>query len=440
MNSRHGRGLGKWARCLGHPLSKIHAFMLVAMMAHSAPTLADATSGSVDANAPIFSFGGFGTLGAVHSSEDNAEFSGTTYKPTGAGYDHSWSAAVDSLIAAQVTANFTPKLSAVLQVISEQNYDASFTPHVEWANVKYQFTPDFSIRIGRTALPIFMLTDSRKIGYAIPWVRPPVALYDLVGVTSNDGVDGSYRMSMGAATNTLQVTAGRSDSKFPPYEGFPGGTIRARGLTALADSFEAGFATVRVTYGWSRVTIADFDPLFAAFRQFGPQGVEISDKYAVDNRRVTFVGMGASYDPGKWFVMGEWGSFDSHSLPGESTGWYVSGGPRLGKFTPYVMYSGLKADSNTSDPGLTVAQLPPYLAAPATELNALLNTALRSIDIDRTISAGLRWDVMKDIDLKLQMDHIRNGAGSAGTLSDIQPSFRPGGTVNLFSAAVDFVF
>jgi hypothetical protein len=398
---------------------------------YSGPTQADAGGGDQASGLPVFSFAGFGTLGVVHSSEDNAEF-------TGAGYGHSWSAAVDSLIAAQVTANWTTKLSAVLQVISRQNYDDTYTPHIEWANIKYQFTPDFDVRIGRTALPVFMLTDSRNINYASPWVRLPVELYDLVGVSSNDGVDASYRMSVGTGTNTIQFTAGGSDTRFPVGDG--SGTVHARGLRTIADTFEAGFATVRLTYGRSRVTIAEFDPLFDAFRQFGPQGIAIADKYDVDNRVVNFLGMGASYDPGKWFVMSEIGHFSTHSLPGNNTGWYISGGPRLGRFTPYATYAARKVESNRSDPGLTVAAFPPFLAGAAAELNATLNAQLGSIAVQRTISTGVRWDFMKDVDCKLQVDHTRNGAGSPGILQDLQPAFRPGGTVNLISATLDFVF
>lgn len=420
-----------------HPLV---ACVLVVVLWHATVTHADAGADNQGSDAPMFSFGGFGTLGVVHSSEDNADFTGSTFRPTGAGYSHSWSAAVDSLIAAQVTATLTSKLSAVLQVIAEQNYDDTYTPHVEWANVKYQFTPDFSARIGRTALPIFMITDSRKIGYASPWVRPPIELYDLVGVTSNDGIDGSYRMLVGTATNTVQFTAGQSDSRFPGSGGVSFGTVRARGLAALADTFEDGFATLRLTYGRARVTIAEFDPLFDAFRQFGPQGVAIAERYDVDNRLVNFLGMGASYDPGNWFAMSEWGHFNTRSLPGTNTGWYVSGGPRFGEFTPYGTYAARKVDSNRSDPGLTVSSLPPFLAGPATELNASLNSALGSIAVQKTISAGVRWDFIKDVDFKLQIDHSRNGAGSPGTLSDLQPGFQPGGTVNLFSGTVDFVF
>ncbi len=96
-----------------------------------------------DFEAPMFSFSGFGTLGVVHSSEDQADFTSSIFKPDGAGYSHDWSADVDSLIGGQVTPISPQKLSAVLQVIAEQNYDNTYRPHVEWANIEYQFTPEF---------------------------------------------------------------------------------------------------------------------------------------------------------------------------------------------------------------------------------------------------------------------------------------------------------
>jgi hypothetical protein len=73
-------------------------------------------------------------------------------------------------------------------------------------------------------------------------------------------------------------------------------------------------------------------------------------------------------------------------------------------------------------------------------LNAGLNAVLATIAIQRTISVGTRWDFMKNAAFKVQYDHTRIGAGSPGTLINIQPGFAPGGTVNLFSATIDFVF
>ncbi len=388
----------------------------------------------------MFSFSGYGTLGVVHSSEDNADFVVDPFRPNGPGHTRNWSADVDSRMGGQVTANFTRQLSAIVQVIAEQRSDNSYAPQVEWANIKYQVTPDFAVRAGRIVLPIFLVNDSRKIGYSNPWVRPPIEVYGLVPVTSNDGVDASWRFTVGESTDTVQMTYGNSAPKFPARPNADAGTATVKGTFGFVNTLEYGSATARVSCGRTRVTIPTLDPLFAAFRQFGPEGIAISDKYDANNKRVTFVGLGASYDPGNWFVTGEWSRVDVRSFVGRKSAWYVSGGYRFGKLTPSITYSELKAESNTSDPGLTVAVLPAFLAGPAAVLNATLNAILGSTAVQNTVSVGGRWDFFMNVALKLQYDHVSLGAGSPGTFSNLQPGFQPGGKVRVFSAAFDFVF
>jgi len=394
-----------------------------------------------DPAAPMFSIGGFGTAGVVHSDQSNADYTSSPEEAAGAGHTHSWSAAVDSLFGMQVAANLTPKFSAILQVISQQNYDDTFRPHVQWANLKYQITPDFSMRIGRTALGVFLVTDSLNVGFAIPWVRPPIEIYNLISITSNDGIDASYRLELGNASNTLQVAAGQEDYKYPVPNSQVVGTAESRDQVSFVDSYEWKFATVRLSYGQARISIAAYDPLFDAFRQFGPQGMGIADKYNVDDRLVRFFGLSASYEPGPWFAMTEWGRVNSHSVLGNKTGWYVSSGYRFGKFTPYAIYAGTRTDTSGSDPGLNLSQLPPNLAAPAQALNAGLNASLAtSITTQRTLSAGMRWDLVRSVDLKLQIDRTNLGADSRGWLTNLQPGFRLGSSVDLISATIDFVF
>jgi hypothetical protein len=387
-----------------------------------------------DGSFPEYSFSGFGTLGVVHSSERLADFTSESAKPFGAGFTRSWSAEVDSLIAGQVTARLTPQVSAVLQVIAEQNYDHSYRPHVEWANIRYQVTPDFDIRVGRTQLPLLMYADALKVHYAVPWVRPPTLVYDEVSVTSSDGIDVAYRIAAAGGINTFQVTAGREDSKFPG-----GATAQARKLVTLVDTYEQGFATVRMSYGRADITLASLDPLFDAFRQFGPEGEAIADKYRLHDLPVTFGGVGVSYDPGAWFVMGEWVRIKGKSILGTKSAWYGSAGWRIGKFTPYLTYARATAD-NLFDPGLTVSALPPELAGPAMGLNAALNASLISKVVQSTVTIGTRWDFMRKAALKLQFDRVSVGSGSTGTFRNLQPGYQLGGKVNLFSAAVDFTF
>jgi predicted porin len=379
---------------------------------------------------PRFSISGFGTVGVAHSDEKNADFTSSIFKPNGAGYTRHWSFDVDSRLGVQMDANLTHQLSAVLQVISEQRYDNSYTPTVEWANLKYQFTPDFSARVGRIALSGFTVSDYRKVSYAIPWVRPPGDLYGLSQLTSSDGIDVNYRMRFGELTNTLQSYYGRKDIRTT----FNRGSIsEARKLFGVTDTLDYGAASVRFGYYQGRISMDAISPLFDAFRRFGPRGVEIAERYDLQDKLYQVAAIGASYDPGNWFAMAEYAVQKSDSWLGDRTGWYVSGGYRVNQFTPYLIYSQVRPDSPTSDPGVP--------APAAMRLNTTLNALLRALTNEqKTIAIGGRWDFAKNTALKFQYDHINIAPGSQGALLNPQPGYVPGGKVNVVSVALDFVF
>jgi predicted porin len=323
----------------------------------------------------------------------------------------------------------------VLQFIAEQRYDDSYKPTLEWANLKFDITPDLSVRAGRIVLPTFLVSEYRKVGYANPWVRPPQEVYRVVPVTSTDGVDLSYRFRVDRFTNTVRAVYGSLDVKFPG-----GSEVQADGGLTLADTLEFGSATLFAQYSRTHLTVESVNPLFNAFRQFGPPGQAIAGRYDVDDTKFQTISLGARYDPGDWFVMGEYARSHSRSFLGDSRGWYVTGGYRFGAVTPYVTLARLQNHGNTSDPGLPLAGLPPPAAGQAAGLNAALNGLLGSAARQRSVSLGARWDFMRNAALKVQYDHIDLDAGSAGVLSNIQPGFRPGGSVSLFSVVVDFVF
>lgn len=382
-----------------------------------------------DTDTSIFSFSGFGTVGLVHSSEGLADFTNSpSTKPNGAGYSRNWSGDVDSRLGLQVTADLTPKLSVVLQVLSQQRYDNTYTPRVEWANVKYAFTPDLSVRVGRIAMPTFLVGEYRNVSYAVPWVRPPVELYGhMVPITSNDGVDASYRMHLGDATNTLQASYGQDEISSPNSKK----PSQVKKIAGIFNTLEYGAATFRVSYQEAKLTIGSVNDFLDQYRQFGPSGVAVANKYMFDSRPISLVSLGASYEPGKWFVMGEWGRGKFSSFVGTQTAWYGSGGYRMGDFTPYVVYSKSTRQGDAVDPGVNS----PYAAPLNGALNELLKPATGT-----TRSIGSRWDFKKNAALKLQYDHVNLDARSSGSLLNIQSGFQPGGTFHVVSATVDFVF
>lgn len=389
---------------------------------------------TAQADTPSFSLNGFGTLGVVHSSEDQADYVSNQFTARGTGHTTDWSAEVDSKLGLQLTANLTPRISSVVQVVTEQQYDGEFRPGFEWANVSFDVTPDLNLRAGRVVLPVFMNAEHRKVGYATAWVRPPLEVYRSIPVSNIDGIDVSYRLRIADATSTLRATYGQSNTRFPyTDETTIRNTAKAEsreGLT-LNSTVERGNTTFFAAYSRFRLTIEEFSPLFDAFRMFGPEGDAIANHYDIDDKPVEVISLGARYDPGNWFVMGEWAQIESRSFLADSRGWYITGGYRHGDFTPYVTYARQHIHSDTSA-GLSL----PASARLDAELNSLLHWQPQQ----KSVSLGLRWDFSRNMAMKVQFDHMNHEPGSPGYLVNVQPGFEPGGSVNLFSLALDFVF
>ncbi len=336
----------------------------------------------------MFTLSGFGTLGATYSSLHTADYAGAAFEPYGAGASRNIDFADDSRLGVQLTAHFTRKLSALVQVVSHNNYDDSFTPTLEWANLSYAFTPDLNLRVGRIELPTFLTSDYREVGYANPWVRVPPELYDVEPITHSDGIDGSYRMHFGPVTNTVHVLYGESTFHVAP------GPLRTQGtgIFGVFDTTEYHALTTHVGYLHAHVSVP-----FAT-------GLPVSVYSAA-----------ASLDMERWFVQAEVArGVVSGLTPGYVAG-YATAGVRVGKFTPYATYA---VEHSLDHPVISP------------NLN----------DGQRSASAGVRWDFAKNLDLKLQYDHVWTPAGSTGLFMNEQQDFRLGSGANVLTATLDFVF
>jgi hypothetical protein len=386
----------------------------------------------------ILTFDAFGTLGMVHSSEHTADFNRSALSPKGAGFSDDLSLEVDSLLAGQVRAQLGPQWSATVQLVTELRYDQTWRPLVEWAYLQWEPTPDLAVRLGRTSSATFAITDTRRIGYAQHWVRPPSEIYDLIPVTTNDGFDIIWRRNWSGATHTLQVAAGQSEA-FASPRGLPPAKSTSEQQLTLRYSFETGPFSVYANVGRNRLTVEGFEELFAAFSMFGPQGEAIAARQGAIRKRGLFRGIGASWDAGRWFAMGEVARLENPSLFGTKTGGYVSAGLRLGPFTPYLTWAQVEVDSARQDPGLDLSLVPPELVPVAAGLNATLNAILIANGEYSTISGGVRWDVAPSVAVKLQLEHIDVAHGSWGPFTNVTSQYVPGGTARVISATLSFV-
>ena len=370
---------------------------------------------------PEFKFSGFGTLSAVHSNDKTSYFLGTLFQPNGAGQTSSTSLNPDTKLGGQVNAIFSDKFSGVLQVVAQHQYDNSFKPQIEWANLKYQLTPELSVRAGRIAAPSYLLSESRFVGYSYTWARPPIEAYGVLAITSNDGVDATWRTQMGSANNTLQGFIGKSSVKLTG-----GSDVKSKPSWGINDYVEIGSLTLRAGYNAFKLDlgVSSVQPLLDAATKMGLTA--IADKYKLKGMDLSAVSLGAVYDPGDWFVTGELVDPKGSGFLSDARAWYASAGYRIGTLTPYVTYSTTKAgiDAETG----------------AGPLNASLTSTLYAFNAtQKTSSLGLRWDAMKNVAIKAQYDHVTTGDLSNGRMR-AYPGFVKGKGVNLVTLAADFVF
>jgi hypothetical protein len=348
---------------------------------------------------PMVTFSGFGTAGVSHSSMYYGDYTLDSTVPKGSSLSQNWSPGNDTRIAGQVMAEFSPKVSAILQVISEYHIPNTYQPEVEWANVKYAFTPDAFIRVGRIVLPTFLNSDSRDVGYSYVWIHPPIELYRQLSITQSDGVDATYHVDIWQAMNSIKAVIYGKNTLEREHS-----TSTSKDIWGIFDTIEYGPITTHVGYQERLSSSRNI--------QTGITGAWI---------RYSDLSIGVQYDPGEWFAISEWIQRKSTT---RISAMYVSGGYRVKEFTPYLTYS-------QNSQGSFLPGFPP----PSSNSIRLANRS------QSTISLGVRWDFMKNTDFKFQYDQIKLSDTSNGFLANVPPNVSLyGAKFHVVSAVVDFIF
>lgn len=399
-----------------------------------------------------FKFSGFGTIAMTHSSDRRADYVGSRFQPNGAGFTRNPDFGPDTKLGGQLSAQLNDQWSAVVQVVSQHQYDNSYNPALEWANVKYQFTPEWSARVGRIALPSYLISESRFVGYANTWAHVPTEVYSVLSITSNDGVDLTYRKAFGDINNTFQAYYGTSKAKIPGDV-----VVKSQPAWGFNDSMEIGSLTLRAGYSSILIdlTVPSTNALFSGINQFAAgtlavpfpafqatsaQASALGKKYQLKDMALSAVSLGLNYDPGNWFVMSELVAFQGDGLLSNSTSWYGTVGYRWGAFTPFLSHARTKAHIQR-EAGITSVTGDPTTDGTSAALTGAINTSLNAFNgSQHSTSVGVRWDAWRNTAIKVQYDHVQLGDGSAGRFASVQADFPKGGRVDLVSVSVDFVF
>jgi hypothetical protein len=339
----------------------------------------DTVLGGVD-----FSVHGFATAGGVVTNTNTAEF---VRGAEVSGADKTPTENVDSNLGVQATARFNSWISATVQVLEDASVQ---TDPIAWAYVKIDPLNNLSIKVGKIEMPVFMISDSRDIGYANNWVRPPNEVYALSLNEELKGGEATYTIPVGSTHVAVTGYAGNSFANplgvFVKSWDVHGGEVR----------WESDWLTVRGGYESEENDLA---PLV---------GVDQHDKY-------TFEGFGAQTDHDNIVAQAEWVKRMSASYPtiADATGWYILGGYRFGTVLPYVSYA------STSKSKIAA---PEYLSGD-----------------QNTKAVGVRWDFLRSADIKFQFERVDPKGTQGISFVNETPNFG-NNTVSVTTLLVDFVF
>lgn len=134
---------------------------------------------------------GFGSVraGKIISSADNPNFN-QLYDDDGLSF------ADESLFALQVDYALSERLSATVQWVAKGA--EQFDPVTHWAFIKYQWQPDWHVKVGRMSNPLFHQSDYNYVGYAHNYSRLPKSVYFGFDFETLDGIAIDGRHSFGA--------------------------------------------------------------------------------------------------------------------------------------------------------------------------------------------------------------------------------------------------
>lgn len=392
---------------------------------------------------------GYGTLGYVQDNRsDITAIRDVSQRPNHDFGQGSWRR--DTRFGLQAEYHLNSKVALVGQAVFRDQVSTAFDHAIEMAYVGLKPTAYLDVRLGRVGYDAFMMSDTRNIGYAYPWVRPFTEYYGWIPLFSVDGVDAAYTMPLGDAQWRIKAQAGQSNTGIPI--GATGQLdFKATQLLNLTVSRHAGpwhlkagysrfISANEVSPGDLTTLQAGLDAIANATAGMAPaissEAANLRQHLSFKDSQITYVTLGATFDDGHWLLQGELArTTASHKIVPHGTMGYAVLGYRLGDWMPFLAISASRPGNSLRSPTADWSGI----GQTATQATAL--AILNSTRMDQqTVSIGTRWDFQNRAALKLQWDTTRIAAQGYGLLFKNPALNGRTGRMNQLTLTLDFIF
>lgn len=349
-------------------------------------------------------FDGFLTAGAAWHDDKNKNRYIGSLGDRGVINDASFE--TDTRFGVQMTSDVAEDMSVVAQILGT-GVNGNFDAIIEWAYADYKMNDWLSIRAGKIKQPVYLVNDYVEVGYAYPWIRPPVEVYYLNNpLNTVNGIEALFQFPLGAGTLSLQPYFGSNRDDIPNTGGqgfFEAERIRGidikytgRGYSAHVSKF---VCDVKIFGNINSVPTAFGDAVDINLNGEGECDV-VATGFNLDIANIVVY---SEYQERK--------TQDGLSRPfGNQEAFYATLGYRFGKWMPHVTFASIDGTSSLNGPAAiscaasqqvgaapAPGDCPAFGGAPAT--TPLFNFP---ISIQTSVTYGLRYELNDSAALKIE--------------------------------------
>lgn len=387
---------------------------------------------------------GFGNLSVIHSGTENIGF---VYDLTKEGVFDEWSWKAGSSVGLQLNAGLSDDLDVVVQGVLQDRIDNDVDNSITWAFLRYKISPHISIRLGRIATPIYMLSEYRNVGFAYLWTKPITDFYANIPVTSLNGGDIAYSIPFGDGVLEAKLFGGQSDVSINTI--YSSNNVELSPLVGTKLSYysddwvlSGSASTAKVAEGNPAdilIAGAYTDP--AIFSVWPSLASSLQD-FEFENTRFYYYSMGAAYESSDWYFQSELSYTDADwpFFPDLAAG-YMSIGKSINDLTVYSFASKAKSVGTLYELDAPAA---PVLLDP--QIGAAYQLIKQNLDarvIDQeTLGIGLRYYLGPQLSLKGQIERtwLNNNRIGAWSVTEQGLSAPVPDYIDTVSISLSFVF
>ncbi|MCK4951250.1 MAG: porin [Gammaproteobacteria bacterium] len=298
-----------------------------------------------------------------------------------------------------VSTKITDRLNFAAQftAIAEESYDV----HYDWLFGAFAFGDNFTVRAGAMKFPVGIINEYRDVGYALPWIAPPVLLY--TDIASTNGMANTVT-SPNATRESYSGASLLFNKEFDDWtvivDLFGGGANGEGGETPDLRKLRG----ISATLNWDDTLLLTASSSVSVMRN-APAGMT-----AMNGKEHEVTSLGAKLDWNELFVYAE--SFDVE-MEGltmmSSESWYTTVGYHITpRWAPYYSYQEIEFDNNLTEQNMQ--------------------------------TLGVRYELMKNTALKLEFSDIETPKGNG--LFDDSDTNDPfdRSSVKMYGIAVDYLF